>query len=474
MMFLCCWLFLVALTHITSSTNPGVQVKLTQKGLEYGRQIGMAKIQQKLNTITIPDISGSQRVSPIGKVKYSLTNMHMVDVALPQSSVDLESDVGVRLNIAGASLSMRGNWRVKYLRVIKDSGSFTLSVNGLTITTSIAITRDATGHPEVSVANCAASVSSVRVKFHGGASWLYNLFSRYIDKALRSSLEKKMCPLVADAVSDLNPQLKTLNVIAKVDQFAEIEYSLVSAPPVSSSAISFNLKGEFYNIGRHQEPPFSPVAFSLPPQHDNMLYIGISAFTSNSAGFVYNTAGALSLYITDDMIPQASPFRLNTRTFGTFIPEVAKQYPNMMIKLLVKNEQTPNIILDNNNATVQTVASVTAYAVQSNGTLSPLFILNMDASVSGNVSINGMKLAGKVILNQMTLTLQTSYVGDFQVRSLNSILSMVLRWVVIPKLNVKFAEGYPLPALGKMQLVNTQLRVLKDYILIGTDVQFAG
>ncbi len=33
-----------------------------------------------------------------------------------------------------------------------------------------------------------------------------------------------------------------------------------------------------------------------------MLYIGVSAFTINSAGFVYNRAGALRLYITDDMV----------------------------------------------------------------------------------------------------------------------------------------------------------------------------
>lgn len=40
----------------------------------------------------------------------------------------------------------------------------------------------------------------------------------------------------------------------------------------------------------------------MPPEVNNMLYIGLSAFTTNSAAFVYNKAGALSLYITDDMV----------------------------------------------------------------------------------------------------------------------------------------------------------------------------
>lgn len=434
----------------------------------------MASIQQRLKTIKVPDFSGTQEVSPIGKVQYSLSNMQIVDVGLPKSAVDLVPGTGVRLSIGNAFISLHGNWRVKYLRIIKDSGSFDLKVSALTVTTSIAIKSDETGRPTVSSVNCAANVGSASIKFHGGASWLYNLFKNFIDKALRNALQEQICPLVADAVSDLNPQLKTLNVVAKVDQYAEIEYSMVSSPTVSSSSIDLSLKGEFYNIGKHQEPPFSPAAFSLPPQINNMLYIGLSAFTADSAAFVYNRAGLLSLYITDDMIPKGSPIRLNTKTFGVFIPQVAKRFPGLMMKLLVKTVKNPVITFEANNVTIQATGTVTAYAIQPNATLSPLFVLNLETSVSAQVFVSGMRLAGAVSLNEMDLTLETSYVGEFQVRSLDNILQMVLKVVVIPKLNVQLAKGYPLPTLGKMKLVNTQLQVLKDYMLIGTDVQFSG
>lgn len=433
----------------------------------------MASIQQRLKTIKVPDFSGTQKVSPIGKVQYSLSNMQIVDVGLPKSAVDLVPGTGVRLSIGNAFISLHGNWRVKYLRIIKDSGSFDLKVSALTVTTSIAIKSDETGRPTVSSVNCAANVGSASIKFHGGASWLYNLFKNFIDKALRNALQKQICPLVADAVSDLNPQLKTLNVVAKVDQYAEIEYSMVTSPTVSSSSIDLSLKGEFYNIGKHQEPPFSPAAFSLPPQINNMLYIGLSAFTADSAAFVYNRAGLLSLYITDDMIPKGSPIRLNTKTFGVFIPQVAKRFPGLMMKLLVKTVKNPVITFEPNNVTTQATGTVTAYAIQPNATLSPLFVLNLETSVSAQVFVSGMRLAGAVSLNEMDLTLETSYVGEFQVRSLDNIFQMVLKVVVIPKLNVQLAKGYPLPTLGKMKLVNTQLQVLKDYMLIGTDVQFS-
>ncbi|XP_067361286.1 bactericidal permeability-increasing protein-like isoform X1 [Channa argus] len=416
-MYQCSWLVLVALIPVTLGTNPGVNVKLTQKGLEYGRELGLASIQQELKSIKVPDISGTERVSPIGKVQYSLSNLQIVNVGFPQSEVDLVPGTGVRLSISNAFISLHGDWRVKYLVIIKDSGSFDLNVNGLTITTSIAISSDETGRPAVSSVGCAASVSSANIKFHGGASWLYNLFRSFIDKALRNALAKQLCPLVNNAVSNLNPHLKTLNVLAQVDKYAEIEYSMVSSPTVSSSSIDLNLKGEFYNIGKHQEPPVPPTLFFLPSQNNSMLYMGLSAFTANSAAFVYDKAEVFNLYITDDIIPQSSPIRLSTKTFEIFIPQIAKLYPGLMIKLLVKTVKTPIISFEPNNITIQATGTVTAYAIQPNTTLSPLFVLNLDTSVSTQMFVSEMRLAGAVSLNKMDLTLGTSYVGAFQVRA---------------------------------------------------------
>ncbi|KAJ8353035.1 hypothetical protein AAFF_G00118830, partial [Aldrovandia affinis] len=257
--------------------------------------------------------------------------MQIVNLRLPDSTIGLVPGTGVSLSIRNAFISLRGNWDVTYLGLITDSGSFDLTVSGLTITTHIALKSDEMGRPTVSSTNCVANVDRATVKFHGGASWLYNLFRSFVDKALRKALEKQLCPLVTDALSDMNPQLRTLNVLAQVDKVAEIEYSMVTSPTISQAFIDLDLKGEFYNVGKHQEPPFVATPFSLPAQTTSMLYIAVSTFTVNSAGFVYNNAGALNLDITDDMIPSISPLRLNTRTFGTFIPQVNRSQPRSLL-----------------------------------------------------------------------------------------------------------------------------------------------
>ncbi|XP_067249355.1 bactericidal permeability-increasing protein-like [Chanodichthys erythropterus] len=470
MMFLGFVLVLVNLVSVATDSSAGVKVTLTQKGLEYGRQLGIDAIQQKLGTIKLSDISGSANVV-VGNVEYSLTGMQIGKIGLGNSAVGLVPGTGVKLSVANGFINMRGNWEVKYFWFIKLSGSFELSVSELAISTNIAVKNDVTGRPTISIINCAASVGSVNVRFDGGPSWLFNLFACFINTPVRNILQEKICPLVADSIPDMNRHLNTLNVLAKVDENAEIEYSMVGSPVISNTMIEFGLKGEFYNIGQHTEPPFSPTPFSLVSQATNMLYLGVSAFSINSAGFVYHRAGALRHYITDDMIPSRSLFRLDTKTFGIFIPQMEQMYPGLMMKLLFETVKEPNVTLQPNNMTVQASGRVTAYAIQPNSTLSPVFVLNLEASVSANMYVTELKLAGNVILNKFDMNLETSNVGQFEVTSLSNIFTNILNFAVIPKINAHLQGGFPLPAIGKMKLMNTQLQVLKDYLLIGTDVQ---
>ncbi|RXN04160.1 bactericidal permeability-increasing -like protein [Labeo rohita] len=110
MMFLWCVLVLVNLVSVATDTNAGDKVRLTQKGLEYG------KIQ-------------------------------VVNLGLPKSALRLVPGTGVMLSIDNAYINLRGNWRVKYFRFIRNSGTLDLSVSKLTVSTTIAITSDNTGRP---------------------------------------------------------------------------------------------------------------------------------------------------------------------------------------------------------------------------------------------------------------------------------------------------------------------------------------
>lgn len=57
--------------------------------------------------------------------------------------------------------------------------------------------------------------------------------------------------------------------------------------------------------------------------------------------------------------------------------QIAKRFPNLMVKLLVRASTNPVVRLEPGRVAVQANGTVTAYAIQANGTLTPLFMLNL-------------------------------------------------------------------------------------------------
>lgn len=208
-----------------------------------------------------------------------------------------------------------------------------------------------------------------------------------------------MCPLVSDAVSDLNLHLKTLNgetnlnvcwgggklshwcwvtlsvaaVVAQVDKYAEIDYSMVSAPTVSNTSIDLNLRvnvptawwvlhkplpslwifsllresftpsGNIVSLRSPPQPFFSPLppttccTWPSRPSRPTRQPLSTtrwerSACTSLMTWYAAFSSGLLRLRLLDHdpqpaltlQIPPSSPLRLDTRTFGAFIPQVTE------------------------------------------------------------------------------------------------------------------------------------------------------
>ncbi|XP_067856769.1 bactericidal permeability-increasing protein-like [Heptranchias perlo] len=467
------WMVMITLLFAshTLCRNPGLKARVTQKALDYGRQVGVQVLQQKLREIHIPDFSGSAHVSVIGNVHYKITGMRIEDFGLPQSAVGFYVGTGIKLSIDNAYIHIHGNWRVKYL-FIKDSGSFDLSVSRLSISEAIGMNRDATGRPSVRSATCKANIGNLDIKFHGGGSWLYNLFSSSLENPIRSSLNREICPKVSSAINGLEQHLKTIQVSSRVDKYAEIEYSLVNPIAITNIFMDLDFKGEFYSVAQHKEPPFSPPPVSLPKQADHMMYLGLSDFFANSAGFAYYGAGALQVNITDDMIPKQYPIRLNTSSFGALVPQVRKLYPNMLMLMNLHANREPVLKAAPNNITVQALGAIDAFAILPNSSLAPLFVLDIFASVSAKMAISKMKLIGSLKLNSLHLSLGHSDVGHFKVASLQGILNLAIKIVVLPKINARLANGFPLPTVDHLSFVNPLVKVNQDILVIATDIHY--
>ncbi|NXD16207.1 BPI protein, partial [Nothocercus nigrocapillus] len=426
---------------------PGFVVRITQAGLDYARQHGVAILEQELHQLRLPDISGDFRVRRVGKVHYELSSLNLRSFRLPSSQISPIPNVGLQVSISDAFAVVDGNWRVK-LHFIRDHGSFDLKVEDLSIRINLKLGSDGSGKPTADVSDCSAHVSSVRVHFSGKFSWLYNLFHSAVESVFRRTLESKVCEQVVSSVrGELQSYLRTLPVTAKIDAVAGIDYSLVAPPVAVAQALDADLKGEFFSLAHRSAVPFSPPPLAIPPDHARMVYFGASSYFFNTAGLVYHAAGALVFELTDSMIPKGLDFHLNTSTFSAFVPQLEKMYPDMLMKLRLSTPAAPFLSIGPEGLSLRPVVDIQAYAILPSASLAPLFLLNL---------VSGAQLvvpAAAATLGASVLTLPPCPVLP-QVRTLQSVMNILASSILLPRLNARLAQGFPLPLLDRVQLSN--------------------
>ncbi|XP_072094817.1 bactericidal permeability-increasing protein-like [Mobula birostris] len=468
------WVVTIALLFFASCTlctNPGLKTRVTQKALNYAQSIGMAVLQQKMQQLKIADISGKIKKKFFGSIRYSFTGFQIVQFGLPQSSVKFVAGKGIQFSVADGYIGVRGNFRVKKRRFFRMSGWFLVTVSRLSILQTVGLTRDNTGRPAVHSVACSANVGRMKIKFNKSKRWLELLFRTFVEKPVKSKLNKEICPQISSVINDLEKKLKDMKISFRLSDFAEVDYSLVNPIGFTSNSADLDFKGEVFRVGHRKELPFKPPPVSLPSQSDHMLYLGISDFLANSAGFVFHEAGALQIKVTDGMIPKNSPFRLNTKSFGIIMPQLEKLYPNMNMIMNLHTTKPP-VLRAANDITLQALGALDVSAIFPNSSLVSLFVLNIDTSISVRMNVLGMKVVGSVTLNRLGLTAGHSKVGPVPVEGLELLIKIVVRAVVLPKVNEKLARGVPLPSIKNLDFVNPVLTVNQNILVIATDIRY--
>uniref|UniRef100_A0A8C0KI22 Bactericidal permeability-increasing protein n=1 Tax=Canis lupus dingo TaxID=286419 RepID=A0A8C0KI22_CANLU len=245
-------------------------------------------------------------------------------------------------------------------------------------------------------------------------------------------------------------------VTYKIDRIAGISYSLV-APSDSETYTEEHIYPPFFSLAHPRSPPFTPPAMALPPDHDHMVYLGISDYFFNTAGLVYQEAGALNMTITDDMIPKKSKFRLTTDFLGTLIPQVAEMFPNMTVQFNVWASSPPHLTMRPAGLIFTPTLDTQAFAVLPNSSLAPLFVL-------GLVSCSQL-WADEGTARWFREAAHLALGGG----PLPSLLRTDL-----PSIAERLQEGFPLPMPKNVQLFNLVLQTHQDFLLFGADVHYSG
>lgn len=468
--------FVLAVTltsALTNATQPGFEARITQNGLNFLRDVGVTILKQKVSGLSIPDQSGKAS-SPIGHIKYELKGMQVTSFGIPSASITTKSDVGVTVSFSGVSVAIHGGWKYRY-HVIKDSGSFDLSVSAVDASITIHVGVNQSGRPTVSSseADCYMNAGKVSIKLHHGASWLYNLFKDKFAHSIQKSLNKELCGVIVNEVNgDLAQEVSELKVIVPINDVAEIDYSLV-APPVFNTSINTAHKGEVYAIGNHTEAPGPIPAIPSDPDESKMLYMWITDYLANSAGYVLHNTGFFNYNITQKDIPSGK-ISLNTSEFpiSAFLPQITKQYPGRMVQINFNTTSPPNIqnsaVAKETKGTIN--GDVVAYVVQPDTSLTFLFTLGINVSLSVTMNVNVTSLLWNASFVSGELKVLSSAVKDLPVKQLEQLFPMLCETVMITELNKKGKAGVPLPSVDNYKFESPSISYGEGFIKISTDL----
>lgn len=455
----------LALVSCAFGENPAVQLALTDKGLQTVRHFAAGEIQGKLDEVTFPEVHGK-----LFGFHYTLSGMRVARCDLPEPSFAFSPDVsGLDLSVGGFNAAVTGDWAT-HLGIIHDGGTFEIAVFGLSVHSVVKLDKDSGGRLSVSSVSCEADIENVNMRFYGGGSFMFQWLVDYFTDHIKEKVKVHICPGVEDAVDGLEQHLQAMDVSFDVNSVMSLELPLSVSPDVNSNWMNFGLRGEFLSLETQKDPPFEAPPFSLPIPTDLMVSMGVSEYAANSASFAYYNSGHLQALINDSMIPPYCPVRLNTSSMGQYIPQLPKMFPNLLMVLEVYAQQIPLFSFSPGFVKLDLPSAIKAFAVQPNSTLTPLFKLNMESAFSGKMQVDSGKVKSMLILDNFTLSLDSSEIGTFKTDALQN-LAKVGASAALKKLNEKLQKGFDLPHTKHAELLNSALSVEKGFIVFSSDAK---
>jgi len=410
--------------------------------------------------------------------------MQITSFHQPSTEVTVNPDRDLTWSLSVAGISLHGDWRMNWRIILKitDHGSFDASASGASISLSVTLGKSAAGEPTIRTTGCTCHIDRLRIRLHGGASWLYNFFMRFVEGEVRDRVEGLICENAQNAVNkDWARELAALSMEVPLDPDRQwlLDYRMVWPPAFKSGYLELFPKGEFFNAGHSTKAPFQPLPLPSPPIADHMVTFWVSSYFLNSASHVIQKHGILRHTLTKKDLPEKSRDLLNTTCsvlsgcIGSYVPAVGKKFPNASVELDMVSSSAPIAGIDPQKVIVSFAGVAVFRARLSDGSLAHLFRTNVTAKVTVTPRLDGTVLKASVSSMENALTVIDSSVGPIAIEMLQLIFEHSENTFIIPKLNEAGEKGFPLPNTMNVKFTNAGIQLENDCVRVFTDVAYS-
>ncbi|NXI62587.1 BPIB4 protein, partial [Anseranas semipalmata] len=387
-----------------------------------------------------------------------LTGLRIVDLTLPRVSLRLLPGIGAHLNLY-TCVALNGKSLLGLLDIM-------VEVN---ITARVRLTMDGTGYPKLVIEECDTLLGGIKVRLLRG---LLPVVDNLLASVLNRLLPNLLCPVLDIALGLVNDQLGFVNSLVPLGLLGSIQYTVSSLPLVTGQFLEVDLNtvvGQVggglvdYPLGRPESvptPPRVPMP-PLPPMPDtSSSQLGLSVNFLSSVLSALQKEGTLDLDISNGMFPELPP--LTTSTLGALVPAVFKAYPEsheLLLKITVP--KAPVVTLKKNKGVIQLKATAEVVVIHPDDVQKFLCLLNIDASLLAQFSVEGNKLKITASLEKTDLFLVSSSIGDFDISLLEMLVDKIFDVAFLPALNSVLGRGVPLPRLLNIDFSNADINVIE-------------
>ncbi|KAG5597919.1 hypothetical protein H5410_039151 [Solanum commersonii] len=504
-------LLFISSIHVESNGEGYISLDISNKGLDFMKGFLVEMAETSLVPLDLPKIEKSKHIPIIGTVHMVLSNISIDNIHVISSTVKA-GDTGIVISVSGAYANMTMNWEYSYSSwlfpiPITDNGKASIQVEGMDVGISFNLTN-VQGSLMLSPLDCGCSVKDIFIKLDGGASWLYQGLIDAFEGRLSSAVENSISKKLREGIVKIDSSLQSLPKEIPIRNIAALNVTFVGDPQFRDSSLVLSINGLISAKEAYTAPPCYHLFASLEhllasiPLKDpaSMVTISLHEKVLASASSVYYDANKMHWIV--DKVPEQS--LLNTAGWRFIIPQLYRRYPNADMNLNVSIYSPPHLIIKEHQIDLTVHADVVINVLNS-GDVTPVacfstslafchslsLSLEIDITlmkpplsveeeterlklkaVSGSASpwISNNNLGGSIGLDELSLSLKWSKIGNLHVSLVRALISTALRTVILPYINIKLSRGYRLPTFHGYMLQNANILCSDSWIKISSDL----
>ncbi|CAM0905682.1 unnamed protein product [Alopecurus aequalis] len=285
------------------------------------------------------------------------------------------------------------------------------------------------GSLALNVSQCGCYVKDLVISLDGGASWFYQGLINAFEDNIRAAVEKVIPENIIGSTSKLDSLLQ----VAKTSNLQKPPQLLLSCGGAS-----------------------------------NMLLLSLDEAVFNSALDVYYKADSMHWVV--DNIPDQS--LLNTAGWKFIIPRLYRSYPNddMVLNISMASSPVLRITSEKIGATIN--ADMIIDVLHGMETV-PVACISVVVSASGAVEASGNKVYGRVELDDFSLSLKWSKIGNFHMSLIQGVIRVFLNTACMPYLNSRLGHGFILPVVHGFTLKDVDVVTSPEQLTLCSNITFA-